>query len=152
MIDLKGDRNGRDRAVYVSLKGLGDLGEGESVKLHLGESAVVGRSRHCDWSLKRTPGYLTVEDGRRAAIRRTLLWRSTSRRHCRVTYIAPDVVDVENLSQNGTLVDGRPIDRILLTDCRRVSHRIRLGPYGVTLALEPGALPVDVVDEENGAS
>ena len=75
-----------------------------------------------------------------------MAWRSTSRRHCRITYIAPDMVDIENLSSNGTLVDGHQVDRIVLTDCRERGHEITLGPHGITLALEPGALPIEVLE------
>jgi pSer/pThr/pTyr-binding forkhead associated (FHA) protein len=123
-----------DRHV-LALCGTGELGEGSHLPIRLGESVVVGRSRHCDWSLKRTPGWLRKPDAERVRIRKSLPWRATSRRHCRISYIAPDIVDVENLSINGTIVDGHKVDRIVLTDCRRHPHSIRLGPDGVTLQL-----------------
>ena len=146
MIRLRPKPDGYDERFFLQLKGLGDLAEGELLKLCLGESVVCGRSRHCDWSLKRSPGYLKHEDGERKSIRQTLAWRSTCRRHCRITYIAPDMVDVENLSSNGTLVDGHQVDRLVLTDCRDRAHEITLGPHGITLALEPGALPIEVLE------
>ena len=65
-----------------------------------------------------------------------------SRRHVRLTYLAPDKLEVENLSGNGTLVDGQPVDKLVLTDVRSREHRIQLGPEGVVLSLEPGSLPV----------
>lgn len=58
------------------------------------------------------------------------------------TYVSPDMVEVENLSPNGTYLDGHKIDRVMLTDCRTKPHAIRLGPHGVTLELVPGALPI----------
>ena len=146
MIRLRPRSDGYDERYYLQLKGLGDLAHGEMLKLCLGESVVCGRSRHCDWSLKRAPGYLKHEDHERRAIRHTLAWRSTSRRHCRITYIAPDMVDIENLSSNGTLIDGHQIDRLVLTDCRDRPHEITLGPHGITLHLEPGALPIEVLE------
>jgi len=146
MISLRPNPRGYDERYYLVLKGLGDVADGEALKLCLGESVVCGRSRHCDWSLKRAPGYLRREDGERREIRDSMSWRSTSRRHCRITYIAPDMVDVENLSPNGTLVDGHQVDRIVLTDCRDRKHEIALGPHGVTLSLEPGALPIQVLE------
>jgi pSer/pThr/pTyr-binding forkhead associated (FHA) protein len=152
MIEKPSGRNGHDGSWYLALRGVGRSGEGEMLRLHVGESVVCGRSRHCDWSLKRTPHYLTISQEDRAVLRGTLGWRSTSRRHCRITYVAPDMVDVENLSQNGTLVDGRSVDRVLLTDCQHATHRVQLGPYGVVLELEPGALPVDLVARERDAS
>jgi pSer/pThr/pTyr-binding forkhead associated (FHA) protein len=146
MIRLRPGPGAYDERYYLQLKGLGDVAEGETLKLCLGESVVCGRSRHCEWSLKRAPGYLKHEDGERREIRRTVAWRSTSRRHCRITYIAPDMVDIENLSTNGTLVDGHQVDRIVLTDCRNRTHEIMLGPHGITLSLAPGALPIEVLE------
>jgi len=142
MINLRPKPDGYDDRTYLALKGEGELGSGEILKLCLGESVVVGRSRHCDWSLKRAPAFLATESTDRAALRDTLPWKTTSRRHCRLSYVAPDIVDVENLSPNGTMVDGHQIDRILLTDCRHQRHEIQLGPHGVVLALEPGSLPL----------
>ena len=126
---------------FLSLRGLGALAEGQHVKLGLGASIVVGRSRHCDWSLRRAPQYLMSDAGGRRAIKGDLAFTSVSRCHARLTYVAPDRVELENLSGNGTLVDGRLVDRIVLTDVLRKSHRIQLGPKGVILELQPG-LPV----------
>jgi pSer/pThr/pTyr-binding forkhead associated (FHA) protein len=142
MIQVRPDPNGYDDRHYLSLKGTGLDGDGQLLKLNLGESVFCGRSRHCQWSLKRTPGFLQAAKDERDRRRKGDTWRTVSRRHCRVTYVSPDMVEVENLSPNGTLVDGHSVDRIVLTDCRRKSHRIQLGPHGVTLDLEPGALPI----------
>ena len=57
-------------ACSVPVRGTGDLGDGETLKLSMGETIVVGRSRHCDWSLKRTPAYLTSSGKRREAIKK----------------------------------------------------------------------------------
>lgn len=116
--------------------------QGETLRITLGESVVCGRSRQCSWSLKRTLPYLQDEGGTRERIKESLAFTSVSRRHCRVSFLAPDLVEVANLSSNGTLVDGRPVDRLVLTDCRTHSHTIQLGPAGVLLELSPGSLPV----------
>lgn len=123
----------------LALRGKGELGDGSHLGIRIGDTVVLGRSRYCDWSLKRTPAWLRLPDDERTRIRGTLAWRATSRRHCRISYLAPDLVDVENLSTNGTFVDGRRIDRLVLTDCREQAHTIRLGPDGVTVELRPGA-------------
>ena len=68
--------------------------------------------------------------------------KSVSRKHARISYIAPDMVEIENLSGNGTLVDGKLVDKIILTDCREKTHKIQLGPRGVLLRLQPGSLPI----------
>lgn len=126
--DYDGSRN-------LSLQGQGPLGEGLNLEIRLGESVLLGRSRHCDWSLKSTPTWLRSQDDERKRIRRSLGWRTTSRRHCRITYLAPDLVEVRSLSPNGTLVDTHRVDRIVLTDCREATHEIRLGVSGETLHL-----------------
>ena len=142
MIQVKPTKHGYNDRKYLQLRGTGDLGEGETLKLSMGETIVVGRSRHCDWSLKRTPAYLTSTGKRRKAIKESLAFRSVSRQHVRISFLAPDMVDIENLSSNGTLVDGDRVDRLVLKDCEVQSHTIQLGPQGLILELEPGSLPV----------
>jgi pSer/pThr/pTyr-binding forkhead associated (FHA) protein len=116
--------------------------QGETLRLTLGERVTCGRSRRCHWSLKRTVPYLEDKDGARKRLEATLAFRSVSRRHCRISFLTPDLVEIENLSSNGTLVDGRPIDRLMLTDCRTRPHVLQLGPEGLVLELAPGSLPV----------
>ena len=142
MIEVKPKPGGFHGRPYLALRGTGKLGSGELLKLSMGETIVCGRSRHCDWSLKRAPAYLTGDDIIRKAIRESLAFRSVSRRHVRIAYLASDMVDIENLSPNGTIVDGHQVDRIILKDCDAQSHTIQLGPAGVILELEPGSLPV----------
>jgi hypothetical protein len=142
VIDVKPTLHGYDERHYLSVRGTEPETDGQTLKLNLGETIVLGRSRWCDWSLKRTPAYLQAEQSLRDRMRSSLPWRSTSRRHCKVTYVSPDMVEVENLSPNGTLVDGHRVDRIVLTDCRTQPHEIRLGPKGASLNLAPGALPI----------
>lgn len=131
-----------DTRTYLSLVGLGDVAEGQNVTLNLGESILVGRSRHCAWSLRRTPRYLKAPAEGREALQQDHAYSSVSRKHARISYIAPDMLEVKNLSANGTLVDGRLVDKLILTDCRTVSHKIQLGPKGVILVVRPGSLPI----------
>ncbi len=144
MMNLKpgDDLNGYDSEQYVSVRGLGDLATGQQVKVSLGETITVGRSRHCDWSLRRAPSYLKSDDGGRDVIRHDLRYNSVSRKHAHISYVAPDMVEVQNLSGNGTLVDGKLVDKIMLTDCRERTHRIQLGPKGVILEVAQGSLPI----------
>jgi pSer/pThr/pTyr-binding forkhead associated (FHA) protein len=139
MIQIKPDAAPYDDSHYLLLKGVEGVGAGETVKISLGESVEVGRSRHCGWSLKKTARYLKDVGGEREAIRESVAFRSVSRRHCRITYLAPDLVEVVNLSRNGTFVDGHRVDRIVLDDCRRASHRIRLGKTGDVVELSCGS-------------
>ena len=116
--------------------------QGETLRITLGMSIVAGRSRGCEWSLKRTLPYLEDPDGARGKMREALSFRSVSRHHCRVSFLAPDMVEVVNLATNGTLVDGRKVDRLMLLDARLRTHTILLGPEGVLLELVPGSLPI----------
>jgi hypothetical protein len=136
------EADGYDPSVWLTLGGTEGLAEGQLVRVRLGQTVSVGRSRHCDWSLRRSPAYLVAEGGARKDLEADVGFTSCSRRHFEVAYLAPDLVEVRNLSSNGTFVDGHRVDRLLLTDCRQRSHRLRLGPCGVQLDLSPGSLPV----------
>jgi pSer/pThr/pTyr-binding forkhead associated (FHA) protein len=142
MIDLRSEPHGYATDTWLLLRGLEGLGEGQQVKLSLGETIVIGRSRHCDWSLRRSPAYLKSADGDRKQIEEDLAFKACSRRHAQIAYVSADMVEIQNLSTNGTLVDGHKVDRIVLTDCRTTAHRLRLGVRGVELELAPGSLPV----------
>ena len=78
----------------------------------------------------------------RGAVEASHAYNSVSRKHARISYVAPDMVEIKNLSGNGTLVDGRLVDKLILQDCRENSHKIQLGPKGVILMLQPGSLPI----------
>jgi pSer/pThr/pTyr-binding forkhead associated (FHA) protein len=139
MIQIKPDPAPYDDSHYLLLRGVEGIGAGETAKISLGESLDVGRSRHCGWSLKKTAKYLKDVDGEREAIRKSVAFRSVSRRHCRISYLAADLVEVVNLSRNGTFVDGHRVDRVVLDDCRRAAHRIRLGQTGDVVELSCGS-------------
>ncbi len=98
--------------------------KGEERTLGLGETVVVGRSRSADISVKRATKFLARKD--RAQIARTKRFLSVSRRHVRIHFMHPDFVEVVDLSNNGTLVDGRRVDRIALTDLREQPHVLSL--------------------------
>lgn len=132
----------QDPAPVLLLRARDPAIQGETLRIPLGASVTAGRSRRCSWSLKRTLPYLQDKDGERARIRASLAFVSVSRTHCRISFLAPNLVEVENLATNGTLVDGRPIDRLVLEDARLCTHTIQLGPEGVLLELAPGSLPV----------
>lgn len=143
MFHVKPDPAPYDDSHYLIVEGRSGVGAGERVKVSLGESVLVGRSRACEFSLKKTPRFLKDEGGARAKIRASLGYRSVSRRHCRVTYLAPDLAEVENLSCNGTLVDGHRVDRVVLGDVRSAPHEIRLGRHGDTILLSCGSVEIE---------
>ncbi len=118
-------------APYVAVVGRGGVLQGERRSLLAGAVLVVGRSRSCDLSLRRTRAFRTAE--RPAELLGAEPMRRVSRVHCEIGYLPDGRIEIRDLSQNGTYVDGRRIDR---------SH-----------VVEPGAAPVTVVlaDVENGA-
>jgi pSer/pThr/pTyr-binding forkhead associated (FHA) protein len=128
---------GSDGESGLAIRGLGKIASGYDFVVGVGETAVVGRSRQCDWSLRKSPTYLHCTGAQRAAINGDLAFSSVSREHARVSYVSRGMVEVRNLSGNGTLVDGKRINKIVLTDCEARAHRIQLGPKGVSLELGP---------------
>ncbi len=142
MIQILPDPAPYDDSHYLLLRGLEGIGAGERAKINLGETVHVGRSSPCQYSLKKTPRYLRDRDGERARIRGSVAYRSVSRVHCRIAYLSPDVVEIQNHSPNGTFVDGHRVDRPLLHDVRSGKHVIRLGASGDVLELACGSLEV----------
>lgn len=140
MIQIQPGQPAYDDRHYLLLKGLPGLLAGETFKLNLGESVVVGRSKTCPFSLKKTAVYLRDRDGEREKIRSSLAFRSVSRRHVRLSYVAPDVVEVINLSPNGTFVDGHRVDKMALEDVRSNPHDIRLGLHGDAFRMACGSV------------
>jgi pSer/pThr/pTyr-binding forkhead associated (FHA) protein len=127
---------------YALLRGTGELADGQTLRIAEGQSVVVGRSRWCDWSLKRSPAYLKARGSDRRRVQRSIRYASVSRRHLRITLHARDRVEIENLSVNGTFVDDEPTDRLVIHDVLERVYRIQLGPKGPVLELGPGSLPI----------
>ena len=107
-----------------ALVGTAGFVKGEAFPVGLGSTVVIGRSRSCDISLQRCPTWLELDEDERDAARD---FKTVSRKHVRVSCYDSDNVEVEDLSSNGTFVDGRRVDRIVLTDLRERSHELLLG-------------------------
>jgi pSer/pThr/pTyr-binding forkhead associated (FHA) protein len=118
-------KDNEDTTDSLTLKGTGGLLAGEFRRVRLGETVIVGRSRHCDFSLKKTRGYLLAED--RRPIEESEGFRKVSRRHVRISFVNRTMVEIENLSQNGVRVDGQRVDRLTLLDVAEKPHRVDLG-------------------------
>jgi len=99
---------------------------GEERTLQIGEQIVIGRSRDADLSVRKAARFLARED--RAALIRSEPVLSVSRRHVRIHFLHGDLVEVVDLSRNGTYLDGRRIECVGLTDLSRTSHLLDLGP------------------------
>ncbi len=114
-----------DRSLQLTLKGTSGLLDGEVCPVQLGQSVTVGRSRHCDFSLKKTKRFLLGTD--RRAILAGEAFRSVSRQHLRVSFVNETMVELVNLGRNGTIVDGKRIDRLVILDLPLRSRSVDLG-------------------------
>jgi len=125
---------------FLKVRGHGGLLDGEFVKVPLLATVTLGRSKRCGFSLKRSARYLLASGAARAEIRADLAFRSVSRHHCSVTFLSPDLVEIENHSPNGTFVDGRRVSKLRLDDVRFARHELRLGSHGDLFEVEYGSL------------
>jgi len=107
------------------LCGLEGFVQGEEFSIPLGASVVIGRSRGCDISLRRCKAWLALDPDDQDAEED---FKTVSRQHVRVGYDGADSVAIEDLSSNGTFVDGERIDQqVVISDLRERSHELLLG-------------------------
>ena len=112
---------GAGSAVLVGVKG---LVEGEVYKLDRGTSVVIGRSRSCDISLRECKRWQEAEAAGEPVEEGP---KTVSRRHLKISYLDDDNLELEDLSSNGSFVDGRRVDRLVITDVKETPHEIQLG-------------------------
>jgi pSer/pThr/pTyr-binding forkhead associated (FHA) protein len=98
--------------------------EGEQFKLEYGKTLVVGRSRSADFSLRRIAKVANMADDERENDQDL---RTVSGKHFEITMYNVESIEVVNLSPNGTYVDGKLVDKIILTDVAENTHDIRIG-------------------------
>ena len=98
--------------------------EGEEFPLQYGETAILGRSRSCDISLRKCKKWLDLGQDRRDIEKD---FNTVSRKHARISFYNVGSIEIEDLSSNGTFVDGKRVDRIVITDIRERSHEVQLG-------------------------
>lgn len=97
---------------------------GEEFPIDMGSTVVIGRSRTCDISLRRCRSWLALDKELRESQDD---FKSVSRKHMRISYYDSSNIEVEDLSSNGTFVDGRRINRTVITDIRERSYELLLG-------------------------
>ncbi|NUM35653.1 MAG: FHA domain-containing protein [Candidatus Brocadiae bacterium] len=100
--------------VYGSVKG-------KKFIINEGDTVLVGRSRGCDILLEGSAGIEETED------HASKHFQTISRRHLKITYHSDVKVELEDLSANGTMLDGEKIEKIYLADITTESHTILLG-------------------------
>jgi pSer/pThr/pTyr-binding forkhead associated (FHA) protein len=120
------DANGDAR---VLVEGRGGWFDGLRAVLEPGGVVVVGRSRSCHVSLRKSAAYREADD--KAALVRSKEFNRISRIHCELTLVAPGKVEVRDLSSNGTWVQGSRVKGSVVAD---------LGGGDVEVAPVEGAL------------
>ena len=106
------------------LVGIAGVMEGELFPLEYGKSVTIGRSRSCDISLRNCKRWDELEQAGNIPEETS---KTVSRRHLKITFHNAASVEIEDLSSNGTYLDGNRIDRIVVTDVRETSHEVKLG-------------------------
>jgi len=98
--------------------------DGEEYPVAVGATVVIGRSRSCDISLQRCKTWLALDEDDRDAAQD---FKTVSRKHARLSCYDAENIEIEDLSSNGTFIDGERIDRVVISDLRGESHELLLG-------------------------
>lgn len=98
--------------------------KGEKLALEYGKSVVVGRSRSADWSLQRMAAWRDMPEAEREKDEAFL---TVSGKHFKITMYNTASIEIANLSSNGTLLDGKPVEKAIVDDVTRNAHEIRVG-------------------------
>ena len=106
------------------LVGVDGFVAGEEHSLEYGSTVVIGRSRSCEVSLQRAGSWLALSPEERDAAKD---FKTVSRKHARVSYYNANSIEVEDLSSNGTFVNGKRIKRLVITDLRERDYDVLLG-------------------------
>lgn len=105
------------------LLGTAGMVDGECFMLERGMDIVVGRSRSCDVSLRRTAAYLKTPPAQRDSDHD---FNTVSRRHLKVT-VTGDTAHIQDLSTNGTFFNGEPMREPQKVDLVAGPCTVRLG-------------------------
>lgn len=105
------------------LLGTAGMVDGECFMLERGMDIVVGRSRSCDVSLRRTAAYLKTPPAQRDGDHD---FNTVSRRHLKIT-ITGNTVAIQDLSTNGTFFNGEPMREPQKVDLTAGPCTVRLG-------------------------
>jgi hypothetical protein len=109
----------------VVIRGVKGFLEGERFVLRVGEAMVIGRSRRADVSTRRAERLRAREDWQRILRKEPFL--TVSRRHVRLHFLHPGLLEIKDISANGTYLDGRRIDCVAVTDLNERSHLLAVG-------------------------
>jgi hypothetical protein len=111
--------------VVLVVKGLRGFLGGEEQRVRVGEALIVGRSRQAGLSTRRAKKLKARPDWEKVI--GTAAFLTVSRRHTRIEHVKPGVVEVTDLSSNGTYLDGKLIARETITDLAERTHVLGIG-------------------------
>jgi hypothetical protein len=112
-----------DSSTTAALAGQSGLFKGEETTLAIGQSLVVGRSRLCGLSVARARECLRMG---KEALEAHKSYRKISRQHFKVTFINADMLEVEDLSTNGTVVNGHRVDKLIISGFVSLQREVRI--------------------------
>jgi pSer/pThr/pTyr-binding forkhead associated (FHA) protein len=123
-------------SVRLEVTGNGGLLAGVNHRLEPGETLVIGRSRSCDLSLRKTSAFGEREDA--PVLLRSKQFNRVSRIHCEIEYRGDGHVEIRDLSRNGTIVDGVRVGRSQDLDVGKARVVVELvdGTWGKLLLSE----------------
>ena len=105
------------------LLGTAGMVDGECFVLQRLVDVVIGRSRSCDISLRRTTAYLKTPPAQRDSDHD---FNTVSRRHLKVQ-ITGSTANIQDLSTNGTFFNGEPMREPQKVDLTTGPCTVRLG-------------------------
>ncbi len=111
--------------VVLVVKGLRGFLGGEEKRVKVGETLIVGRSRRAGLSTRRAKKLKARPDWE--MVIGTAAFLTVSRRHTRIEHVRPGVVEITDLSSNGTYLDGKLIARETLLDLAEKTHILGIG-------------------------
>jgi hypothetical protein len=111
--------------VVLVVRGLSGFLIGEEKRVLVGESLVIGRSRRAGLSTRRAKKLKARPDWEKVI--GTASFLTVSRRHTRIDHVSPGVIEITDLSSNGTYLDGKAIARVTVSDLRDKTHLLGVG-------------------------
>ena len=115
--------SGAEPELVAALIGTAGMADGEAYVLADGIEVVIGRSRSCPVSLRRSANYLRASPAVRDNDHD---FNTVSRRHLRI-FVAAGKADLEDLSSNGTFVADEPLAGRTTVDLTQGPCSLRLG-------------------------
>lgn len=106
------------------LRGIEGLVEGEVFPLSYGQTVILGRSRNCDISLKKSRKYQTLTEDQK---KNDTDFLSVSRRHTKIAFFNSQSIEIEDMSANGTYVNGEKVSKKVIGDIKDKAYEVRLG-------------------------